>query len=109
MDNQEKDFSDLQDLTENYRKSCRELDLSLKVERDATHAYNEKIILASKANWEDLQMDRITAAKYNAIIKYETMEEKLVLETAKLTRKISENRNNSLKEALYSYKKTLNF
>lgn len=109
MNLQEKDFSDLQEATDNYRNSCRDLDLALKVERDANHLYNLKIIEVSKKYWTDLQMDKITTAKYNAIIKFETQDEKLILETAKLTRKISENRNDSLREALYSLKKTLNF
>jgi hypothetical protein len=59
-------------------------------------------------NWTDLQMEIITTSKYNEIIKFETMQEKIDYEASKLERKICEKRSDSLKEALYSYKKTMN-
>lgn len=103
-----KDYIDLKEDTDAYRKSCEVLYKAQEAELHCNTLWKEKEMLVSKERWGDLQAEEITAAKYNAYVKNETFQEKLNFETAKMKRKMAETRNNSLREKLYTTKKQIN-
>ena len=102
------DYTDLKTATDDFREACIDLNEALDYEFEAFEALKKKENEARKDNWEDLQKDIITNAKYKNIIDYEIAVEKVEHEKTKLLRKKAENRRDSLREALYSLKKQIN-
>ena len=102
------DNLDLTTATDEFRKSCIALNEELKKELEAREYLMEKERVVRIKCWEKLLTGELKKGIYDEAIKNETFDEKILFEKAKLTRKMAENRKDSLREKLYSLKKQYN-
>lgn len=101
------DNTDLIIHTDNYVKSCTMLDEAYKNELAALTVFKEAERKVHLENFPKVQNGDLSNTLYREMIKHDVFSEKLDYETAKVQRKMAQNRESALKERLYTLKKQI--